>query len=121
MSAQIRRCGQPTMRWIQVVIAGCSFSLIAGSQVAIADSAGASMRLSVPSAAAAQSSEYEPNYWMGKNISDVIKVFGHPTYWNANHDGGGGGNRYFYTNPNQPHFVFETEPGQIIVHAVRIP
>jgi hypothetical protein len=39
----------------------------------------------------------------------------------ANHDGGGGGSRYIYSNPGQPHFVFETQSGQMIVHAVRIP
>ena len=63
----------------------------------------------------------DPAHWVGRNISAVVEVFGQPTYWNSNHDGGGGGNRYIYSNPDQPHFVFETEPGQIIVKAVRIP
>jgi hypothetical protein len=96
MSAQIRTCGQPTRhgRWTQAVVAGCAFVLVAGSQAAIANSTGVNM--SQPSAAAAgvaQPAEYDANYWVGKNISAVVKVFGQPTYWNADHEGGAGGNR----------------------------
>lgn len=68
-----------------------------------------------------QPAEYDPDYWIGKNISAAIRVFGQPSYWNANHEGGAGGNRYFFTGANQPHFVFDTQPGEIIVKAARIP
>jgi hypothetical protein len=124
MSAQIRTCGKSTRRrrWTQAVVAGCAFSLLAGSQAAIANGTGANMsQPSAPAAGVAQPAEYDANYWVGKNISAVVKVFGQPTSWNADHDGGAGGNRYFYTNPNQPHFVFETQPGETIVKAVKIP
>jgi len=124
MGAQIRTCGRPTRRkrWMQAVVAGCAFALITGSQAAIADSAGANSRQ--PSSAtggSVQPAEYDASYWVGRNISAVIKVFGQPSYWNADHEGGAGGNRYFFTSPNQPHFVFDTQPGEIIVKAVRIP
>jgi molybdopterin-binding protein len=69
----------------------------------------------------AQPSVDDPAFWVGRNISAVVKTFGQPTYWNANHDGGGGGARYFYANANQPRFVLETQPGGMIVRAVRLP
>jgi hypothetical protein len=72
-------------------------------------------------AAGAQPAEYDPSVWVGRNISAVVKTFGQPSSWNANHEGGGGGSRYFYNNPNQPHFVLETQPGGMIVRAVRLP
>jgi hypothetical protein len=62
----------------------------------------------------------DPSVWIGRNISAVVAAYGQPSYWNASHDGGGGGGRYIFDNPNQPHFVFETQPGGIIVHAVRL-
>ncbi len=125
MSAQIRRCGRPTRRkrWMQAVVAGCAFALITGIQAAIAGSAGGanSRPLSTATGGSVQPAEYDPNYWVGRNINAVINVFGQPSYWNADHEGGAGGNRYFFTSPNQPHFVFDTQPGEIIIKAVRIP
>ena len=124
MSAQIRTCGRPTRRkrWMQAVVAGCAFALITGSQAALADSVATnSGQPGAAAASAVQPPQYDPNYWLGRNISAVIKVFGQPSYWNADHEGGAGGNRYFFTSPNQPHFVFDTQPGEIIVKAVRIP
>ena len=62
----------------------------------------------------------DPSVWIGRNISAVVAAYGQPSYWTASHEGGGGGGRYIFDNPNQPHFVFETQPGGIIVHAVRM-
>ena len=68
-----------------------------------------------------QPSVNDPSIWIGRNISAVVDRFGQPSYWNAGHDGGGGGGRYIYNKPNQPHLVFETQPGGMIVRAVRVP
>ena len=68
-----------------------------------------------------QPSVNDPSIWIGRNISAFVNTFGQPSYWNASHDGGGGGGRYIYDNPNQPHFVLETQPGGMIVRAVRVP
>jgi hypothetical protein len=62
----------------------------------------------------------DPSVWIGRNISAVVDAYGQPSYWNASHDGGGGGGRYIFDNPNQPHFVFETQPGGIIVRASKV-
>ncbi|HKD69965.1 MAG TPA: hypothetical protein VKB84_24210 [Candidatus Binataceae bacterium] len=69
----------------------------------------------------AQPPASDPSVWVGRNISAVVDALGQPSYWNASHDGGGGGGRYIYNKPNQPHFVFETQPGGMIVRAARIP
>jgi hypothetical protein len=69
---------------------------------------------------ATQPSVGDPAAWIGRNISAVVDTFGQPSYWNASHDGGGGGGRYIFDKPNQPHFVFETQPGGMIVRAARI-
>lgn len=61
----------------------------------------------------------DPSVWIGRNISAVVAAYGQPSYWNASHDGGGGGGRYIFDNPNQPHFVFETQPGGVIVRAAK--
>jgi hypothetical protein len=72
-------------------------------------------------AAVTQPSVNDPNFWLGRNIGTVVDTFGQPTYWNASHDGGGGGGRYIFRKPGQPHFVFETQPGGQIVRAARLP
>jgi hypothetical protein len=59
--------------------------------------------------------EQQADHWLGKNIHSVVEVYGQPTYWTADHEDGGG--RYFFDNPNQPHFVFETEAGGLIISA----
>jgi hypothetical protein len=70
-------------------------------------------------AAKATAAEQQADHWIGKNIHRVVEVYGQPTYWTANHEGTGG--RYFYDNPNQPHFVFETVAGGMIVSATKVP
>jgi hypothetical protein len=73
-----------------------------------------------PQAAVAQPSVNDPQFWLGRNIGTAVHTFGQPSYWNASHDGGGGGGRYIFNKPGQPHFVFETQPGGQIVHAARL-
>jgi len=96
-------------RFLALLLLAAIVGLTTAEMVPAADSAGTNQ---TPAAAAAANQVNDPDYWVGKNISSVVKVFGEPTYWNANHDGGGGGNRYIYSKPGQPHFVFETQPGQ---------
>jgi len=107
-------------RCLAVLTLACALDLAAGNAVLAGGDVGSKTQPS-PATAAAGPTMNDANFWVGRNISTVVKVFGQATYWNANHDGGGGGNRYIYSNPGQPHFVFETQPGQTIVNAVRIP
>ncbi len=97
----------------------CAIALAAAVICAFAQNIGDNARQ--PPGAAARPPVNDPAVWIGRNISAVVQRFGQPTYWNANHEGGGGGNRYFYTRPKQPHFMFETAPGGMIVNAVRLP
>lgn len=85
----------------------------------LAGCAAASARNSNNIASVVTDPQDQPDYWLGRNISSVVEVFGQPTYWTANHAGAGG--RYFFDNPNQPHFVLETGPGGTITDAVREP
>ncbi len=111
--------GMARGRFLAVLSLACAFGL-AGAGPLLAADTGGNVNPPPPTAASGPAVN-DPNYWVGRNISAVVKVFGQPTYWNANHDGGGGGSRFIYSNPGQPHFVFETAPGQMIVKAVRIP
>jgi hypothetical protein len=113
------RMGMEHGRFLAALSLACAFGL-AGPEPSVAASTGSNVNPQPPTAASGPTMN-DADFWVGKNISAVVKVFGQPTYWNANHDGGGGGSRYIYSNPGQPHFVFETQSGQMIVHAVRIP
>ncbi len=113
------RMGMARGRFLAILSLACTFGLT-GAAPLLAAKAGGNVN-SPPPAPASGPTVNDPNFWVGRNISAVVKVFGQPTYWNANHDGGGGGSRFIYSNPGQPHFVFETAPGQVIVNAVSIP
>jgi hypothetical protein len=113
------RRGLARGRFLAVLSLACSIGLTGAAPLLAADTGG-NVNPPPPTAASGPAVN-DPNYWVGRNISAVVKVFGQPTSWNANHDGGGGGSRFFYSKPGQPHFVFETAPGQMIVNAVRIP
>jgi hypothetical protein len=113
------RMGMARGPFLAALSLACALGL-AGAEPLLAANTGSNANPQPPTAASGPNVD-DANFWVGRNISAVVKVFGQPTYWNANHDGGGGGNRYIYSNPNQPHFVFETAPGQMIVKAVRIP
>jgi len=96
----------------------CALALIVGGPPAFAENVSGNTQ-SV-AASGTQPSVFDPSVWIGRNISAVVDTFGQPSYWNASHDGGGGGGRYIYDNPNQPHFVLETQPGGMVVRAVRL-
>jgi hypothetical protein len=113
------RMGMARGRFLAILSLACTFGLTGAAPLLAADSGGNVNP--PPNTAAARPTVNDASYWVGRNISAVVKVFGEPTYWNANHDGGGGGSRFIYSKPGQPHFVVDTAPGQMIVNAVRIP
>jgi hypothetical protein len=117
---QLKRERSLTMAWRLARAAAISGAivLIAAGPAAFAQNVSGNARMAA--AAGTQHSEYDPSVWVGRNISAVVDTFGQPSYWNASHDGGGGGGRYIYDNPNQPHFVLETQPGGMIVHAAKL-
>ena len=95
----------------------CVLGLIAAATTYAAEG---SVTTQVTTTTVSQPAVGDPSVWIGRNISAVVDALGQPSYWNASHDGGGGGGRYIFDNPNQPHFVFETQPGGIIVRAARV-
>jgi hypothetical protein len=70
------------------------------------------------SAVRAAGDEQTAKYWKGKYISEATKQLGEPTQMTPLMESGKA--LYIFANPNEPHWVFETEPNGKIVKATKV-
>ncbi len=97
-------------RFLAVLSLACSIGLTGAAPLLAADTGG-NVNPPPPTAASGPAVN-DPNYWVGRNISAVVKVFGQPTSWNANHDGGGGEAAFSIQNPASPTLYSKPHPGK---------
>jgi hypothetical protein len=62
--------------------------------------------------------EQTATHWKGQYISEATKQLGEPTQMTPLMESGK--TLYIFANPNEPHWVFETEPNGKIVKATKV-
>jgi hypothetical protein len=61
------------------------------------------------------------SYWVGKQISEAASTLGPPSSVEYIHGSGlnAGGKTYMFTNPGQPHYIFQTDPGSTVIKSAQ--